>query len=54
MVTGSRSYAQIEVDGDEEEEQGPRVFIGANGGEAQHTGTKDGMDGIHRQVMLGR
>ena len=26
MATGSRSYARIEVDGDEEEEQGPRVF----------------------------
>ena len=26
MATGSRSYARIEVDGDEEEEQGLRVF----------------------------
>ena len=30
------------------------LLIVANGGGKQHTRTKDGMDGIHRRVMLGR
>ena len=27
-------------------------FIVANGGGVQHTGSGDGMDGVHQQVML--
>ena len=39
------------MDGDEEEEQGPRLLIVANGDGKQHTGSGGGVDGIHRRFM---
>jgi len=45
VTAGSRSYAsEHEGNEDEEEEQGPRVFIVENGGGEQHTGVEIRLD----------
>ena len=52
MTTGSRSSTPNAREmGMEKKSKDQGYFIVANGGGAQHTESRDGMDVVHRQVM---